>query len=268
MEPMDLCLFADEYDIATSELNNKQQEMEELQEVVKGLRNAVAMLQGDVQVQIRLWVEDHENHSTQREWQMFGPHWRGAACRASPVEVDKSVDMVALVVDRKRRDVAVQAAVPLLVITSSMPTNRQFVVAATTRPSYALAATKVTLMPTGLRNETNGGPVPSAGGVGPQPVGAYALLQQGVPTCVSVDQIFWEADKLKLGVGELAVKPRGLVGLDSRGSNTASCLVLYFSRVVPVCGRALRFGDSWCRIDCDEFASRSVPSAYACDSRW
>ena len=60
----------------------------------------------------------------------------------------------------------------------------------------------MTLVPTGPRNGTSGGPVLLAGGTGLQPVDARALVMHGVPTHMSVDAIFWHADKLRFGVGE------------------------------------------------------------------
>ena len=101
------------------------------------------------------------------------------ARRATPVNVYKSVGTVASVVDRKVRDVAVQAAVPLLVSSSSVHTDGQVVAVATARPSYTSVATQTTLVPTGPRNWTSGGPVPPAGVVGPQPVGTRALVEHG-----------------------------------------------------------------------------------------
>ena len=103
--------------------------------------------------------------------------------------------------------------------------------------------------------------MPLAGGGGPQPVGARALVVHGVPTRMSVDEIFWHADKLRIGVGERVVIARWLVGLDRRRGKTTSTssLVLYFSGVVPVRGRVLRFGGRWCPVDRYEFARRSVP---------
>ena len=97
---------------------------------------------------------------------------------------------MAPVVDRKSRDVAVQAAVPLLVSTFSVQTDGQVAVEATAKPSYAFVATQATLVPTGPRNGTNGGPMPSSGGAGPQLVGAQALGVHGVPTRMSVNEIF------------------------------------------------------------------------------
>ena len=75
--------------------------------------------------------------------------------------------MVAPVVDRKPRDVAVQAAGPLLVSTSGVQTDGQVEAVASLKPSYTSVATQATLVPTGLRKETSGGPVRLAGGAGP-----------------------------------------------------------------------------------------------------
>ena len=80
---------------------------------------------------------------------------------------------------------------------------------------------------------------------------------------MSVDEISSHADRLRIGVGERVVRARWLVGLDRRRGKTASSLVLYFSGVVPVCGRVLRFGGLWCPVDRYEFTRRSVPSACA-----
>ena len=176
---------------------------------------------------------DKRNSGTKREGFM-GPYWRDVACQVTPVRVDKSVGAVAPIVDRKPRDVAVQAAIPLLVSTSGIQTDGQLEAVATPKRTYASVATQATLVPTGPRNGTSRGPVPLAGGAGPQPVGARALVVHGVPTRMSVDEIFWHADKLRIGVGERVVRARGLVGLDRSRGKTASSLVLYFSGVVPV----------------------------------
>ena len=170
--------------------------------------------------------------------------------------------------DWKPRDVAVQAAIPLLVSTSGVQTDGQVEAVATPMPSYASVATQATLVPTGPRNGTSGGPVPLAGGVGPQPVGAWALVVHGVPTRMFVDDIFWHADKLRIRVGERVVRERWLVRLDRRRGKTASSLVLYFSGVVPVRGRVLRFGCRWCPVDRYEFASRSVSSVCTRRGTW
>ena len=58
-------------------------------------------------------------------------------------------------------------------------------------------------------------------------------------------------------------RARWLVGLDRRRGKTASSLVLYFSGVVPVHGRVLRFGGRWCPGDRYKFARMSVPSTSA-----
>ena len=71
-----------------------------------------------------------------------------------------------------------------------MQTEGQVEAVATPKPPYASVATQATLVPTGPRNGTSGGPVPPAGGTGPQPVGPRALVVHGVPTHMSVDEIF------------------------------------------------------------------------------
>ena len=163
---------------------------------------------------------------------------------------------------------AVQATVPLLVSISSVQADRQVEVVAAPKPSYTSVATQATLAPIGLRNGTTRGPVPPLGGVGPQPVGARALVKHGVPTRRSVDEIFWHADRSRIGVGEQVVRARLLVGLDRRRGKTASSLVWNCSGVVPVRERVLRFGGRWCPVDRYEFARRSVPSACANRGSW
>ena len=118
-------------------------------------------------------------------------------------------------------------------------------------------------MPTRLSNGTSGGPVPPSRGAGPQPVGALAFVVHGVPTRMSVDEIFWHADKLCIGLGEGVVRARWLVVVDRRRGKTATYLVLYFSGVVPVHWTVLRFGGRWYPVDRYEFARRSVPSVSA-----
>ena len=90
----------------------------------------------------------------------------------------------------------------------------------------------------------------------------------GVPTRMSVDEMFWHADKLRIGVGERVVRARWLVGLDRSRGKTAFSLVLYFSGVVPVRGRVLWFGGCWCLVDRYEFARRSVTSVCTCRGLW
>ena len=77
---------------------------------------------------------------------------------------------------------------------------------ATLKPAYASVAIQATLVPTRPRNGTSEGPGPLAGGAEPQPVGARALVVHGVPTCMSVDEIFWHANRLRIGVGEQVVR--------------------------------------------------------------
>ena len=190
---------------------------------------------------MRLREEEKKNSGT-KSFEVLGRLWQDAASEATPVGVDKSVGAVAPVLDRKPRDVAVQGAVPLLVSTSGVQTDGQVVAVATPKPSYASVVTQAMLVPTRPRNGTSGGPVPPAVGAAPQPVGARALVVHGVPTRMSVDAIFWHADRLRIGVGERVVRARWLAGVDRRRGTTASSLVLYFSGVVPVRQRVLTFG--------------------------
>ena len=149
-----------------------------------------------------------------------------------------------------------------------MQTDRKVEAVTTPKLSYASAGTQATLVPTGPRNGTSGGPVPPTGGAGPQPVGARALVVHGVPQRMSVDEIYWHADRLSIGVGERVVRAPLLVGLDRRRGMTAASFVLYFSGVVPVRCRVLSFSSHWCPVNRYEFARRSVPSACACRGPW
>ena len=156
---------------------------------MKELRKKVKWLEGQVRFRKRVREEDRNDSGTKREGFM-GPQWRDVACQAMPVGVDKSVGAVAPVMDREPKDVAVQAAVPLVVSTSGMQTDSQVEAVATPKPSYASVATQATLVPTRLRNLTSEGPVPPTRGAGPQPLGARALVAHGVPIRMSMDEIF------------------------------------------------------------------------------
>ena len=264
MQAREVFSFAHSHDIIKSELDDKRQEVGDLEEDVKELRKKVKWWEGQVRVQVKGRAYDKRNSGTKREG-LMGPQWRDVACQATHVGVDKSVGAVAPVVDRKPRDVVVHAAVPLLMSTSSMQIDGQVEAVATPKPSYASVVTQATLVPTGPRNGTGRGSVPPVGGAGPQPVGVRALVVHGVPTCMLVDDISWHADRLRIGVGERVVRARWLVGLNRRRGKTASSLVLYFSGVVPVRRRVLRFGGRWCPVDGYEFARRSV--RWACARR-
>ena len=267
MEAREVCSFADDYDIMKSELDDKRQEVADLEKDVKELKKTVVKLEGEVGRQKKLREKDRKNSGTKRGGS-FGPCWQEVGWQATAVVVDKSVGTVAPVVDRKLKDVAVQAAVPLLVSTSSVQTDGQVEAVATPKPSYASVATQASLVPTGPRNGTSRSPVPSSGGAGSQPVGACALVAHGVPTRMSVDEVFWHADRLRIGVGERVVRARWLFGLDRWRGKTASSLVLYFSGGVPVHGRVLRFSGRWCPVDGYEFARRLVPSVCAHRGPW
>ena len=175
-EAREVCSLSDDYEIMRRELDDKRQEVGDLEEDVKELNKTIGklekeahelkvkfgFLEGEVKFQQRKREEDRKNSGTKREG-LTGPRWRDVACHATPVGVDKSVSAVAPVVDGKSRDVAVQAAVSLLVSMSSVQTDRQVAVEATTRLSYASIAIHATLVPTRLRSGISGGPVPPLG---------------------------------------------------------------------------------------------------------
>ena len=110
MEVREVCSFADSHDIMKSELDDKRQEVGDLEEDVKELKKTIVELEGEVGRQKRLREEDRKNSGTKRGEGLFEPCWRDVACQATPVGVKKCVGGVAPVVDRKPRDVAVQAA--------------------------------------------------------------------------------------------------------------------------------------------------------------
>ena len=112
MEAREVCSLADDYDITKSELDNKRQEVGDLEEDVKQLKKTIGRLEGDLRIEKRLREQDQKNSGMKRVG-MYGRLWRDAACQATAVGVDKSVGVVAPVVDRKPRDVAVQMPVPL-----------------------------------------------------------------------------------------------------------------------------------------------------------
>ena len=142
-----------------------------LEEQVKRLKKTIAKLEGEVRFQKKMRAEDKKNSDTKRV-DFWGPRWQDAACQATSVGADKGIGTMAPVVDRKPKNVAGHAAVPLLVSTFDVQTDEQVVAEATIKPFYTLVATQVTLVPTVQRNETSGGPVPPAGGAEPQLVGA------------------------------------------------------------------------------------------------
>ena len=119
MKVREVCLFADSHDVMKRELDDNRQEVRDSEEEVKELRKKVEWSEGQKRWYVRMREEDRKNSGTKREGFMR-PQWRDVAYQATPVGVDKSVGAVAPVVDRKPRDVAVQAAVPLLVSTSCM----------------------------------------------------------------------------------------------------------------------------------------------------
>ena len=166
MEASEVCSLADDYDIMKSERDDKRQEVGDLEEDVNEWKKTIAGLDGEVMFQKTVREEDKKNSGTKRKG-LFGPCWRDAACQAIPVGVYKSVGVVAPVVDQTPRDVAVQAAVSLLVSTSSKQNDGQVVAVVTPKPSYTSVATQATVVPTGPSNGTSGAPMPLSGVVGP-----------------------------------------------------------------------------------------------------
>ena len=140
--------------------------MGDLEEDVKELKRTVGKLEREMRVLKSLRDDDKKNHSTQRKHPMFGPCWWDVAGQATPDGVEKRIGSVAPLVDRKHRDVAVQAVVLLLVRTSGGRTDGQVVAETTARPSYTSVATQGTLVPTETRNGSSGGPGPPSGGRG------------------------------------------------------------------------------------------------------
>lgn len=102
--------------------------------------------------------------------------------------------------------VAVQATIPLLVSTSNVPTNRQLMVVAISKPLYTLVAMQVMLVPTAQRNVTSGGRVPPVGRMGPELIGTQASVIHAVLSCILLDEIFWHPGKLRLRVSEQLVR--------------------------------------------------------------
>ena len=61
------------------------------------------------------------------------------------------------------------------------------------------------------------------------------------------------------GGASRVVAVRWLVGIDQRWCKAASCIVVYFSGVVSVRSRVVRFGGRWCLVDRYEFGRCSGP---------
>ena len=66
-----------------------------------------------VRLQKRLKGETRKNSDMKRECPMLGPCWWDAACQATSVGVYKGMGEMGPVMDRKRKDVVVQADVSL-----------------------------------------------------------------------------------------------------------------------------------------------------------
>ena len=113
MEAREVCLLAADYNIMKSELDDQKQEVGDWEEDVKELKKTIGklknvahelkmkfgFLEGEVKFQKRMREEDRKNTGTKREG-LTRPHWQDVVCQATSVKVDKSVSMVAPVVDR------------------------------------------------------------------------------------------------------------------------------------------------------------------------
>ena len=67
MEAREVCSFADSHAIMKSELDNKRQEVGDLEEDVKELKKTVTKLEGEVRFQRRMREEDRKKSGTKRE---------------------------------------------------------------------------------------------------------------------------------------------------------------------------------------------------------
>ena len=67
MEVREVCSLADDDDIMKSELDDKRQEVGDLEEDVKELKKTIAKLEGEVMFQMRMREEDRKNSGTKRE---------------------------------------------------------------------------------------------------------------------------------------------------------------------------------------------------------
>ena len=99
--------MAYDYDIMKSELNNKQQEMGDLEGEVEELNKTIVKLQGRVKFQKRIMEQTKRNSSSRRENWMVHPIWLDLASQATPIRVEEGIGVVAPVGNRKPRDIAV-----------------------------------------------------------------------------------------------------------------------------------------------------------------
>ena len=154
------------------------------------------------------------------------------------------------------RSVAAQTAAPPVVSAQAMQTDEQM--DGVGRRSYASVAAQSDPVPTCDRG-SGGGPGGPSGRLGPPPVGTRAVVVHGISCRRSMAEILWQARQLRTGSSARVVAVQLLVGMDWRRGKAASSVVVYFSGVVPVCGRVVRFGGQWCPVDWYEFGRRCVP---------
>ena len=83
----------------------------------------------------------------------------------------------------------------------------------------------------------------------PVPVAARALVVHGVSCWQSMADVLYKACRLRLGISERVLGVCWLLGKQWRKGKWISSIVFYFSGVVPIGGRCIRFGGQWCPVD-------------------
>ena len=93
--------------------------------------------------------------------------------------------------------------------------------------------------------------VAAAAPVGPvlPPTGARALVVHGVSCRQSMAEILWKACRLRLGTDKRVLGVCWLLEEGLRTYKWVLSVAIYFSGVVPVSGRCMRFGGQWCPVD-------------------
>ena len=85
MEAREVCSLANDYDIIKSELDDKRQEVGDVEEDVKELRKKVEWLDSQVRFQKKVREEDRKNSGTKREG-FIRPQWHAEKLRIGVVE--------------------------------------------------------------------------------------------------------------------------------------------------------------------------------------
>ena len=88
MQVREVCSFADSHDIMKSELDDKRQEVGDLQDNLKELKKKVEWLEGQVRVQVKGRAYDKRNSGMKREG-FIGPSWRDVAYQATLITKKK-----------------------------------------------------------------------------------------------------------------------------------------------------------------------------------